>query len=62
MASESHERYRIPDMQLRAVSHIRLSIKGVPKSGVPFPGSHDKDYGILGSILGRAIHGNYRTH
>ena len=32
---------------------------GFPKLGVPFWGSHNKDYSILGSILGPPILGNY---
>ena len=32
---------------------------GFPKLGVPFWGPHNKDYSILGSILGPPILGNY---
>ena len=31
-----------------------------PKLGVPFWGPHNKDYSILGSILGSPIVGNYQ--
>ena len=30
-----------------------------PKVGVPFWGSHNKDYSILGTILGSPYFGNY---
>ena len=30
-----------------------------PKLGIPFGGPHNKDYSILGSILGPPIFGNY---
>ena len=32
---------------------------GFPKLGLPFGGSHNMDYSILGSILGSLILGNY---
>ena len=36
----------------------RLECGGFPKLGVPFWGSQNKDYSILGSILGSPYFGN----
>ena len=36
-----------------------LPYRGFLKLGVPFGGPHNKDYSILGSILGSPILGNY---
>ena len=39
-----------------------MRVLGFPKLGVPFWGSHNKDYSILGSILGPPYFGKLAYH
>ena len=49
----------VPKCQCRKPLKHKIN-KNVPKLGLPFRGPHNKDYDILGSILGSPILGNYQ--
>ena len=40
------------EMETGSIIGEFIGIRGFPKLGVPFWGPHNKDYSILGSILG----------